>query len=150
MFTESYTFTGLSEATAYTLRVQSGLSSSGTIAWGGTATKSCTTAQSVCVWYSEEPKELARRNRVNGSCPAIPVVPHSTSTTACANGGAWRHTGNDDTGWWYVSVCAPAMPGGLLCTATTTTIAFSWGSVTGADRYQASKDGGATWTQCLK
>lgn len=89
-FTESYTFTDLSEATAYTLRVQSGLNSGGTIAWGGTATKSCSTAQ---------------------------------------------------------SVCAPAKPSNLLCAATTTTIEFSWGSVTGAHRYQASKDGGATWTR---
>ena len=148
VFTESYTFTGLSEATAYTLGVQSGLNSLGTIAWGGAARKRCSTEQSVCIWYTEPPYAvLARHDRVNGSCPAIPVVPHSTAATACANGGAWRYTGNDGTGWWYVSVCAPATPSGLLCPATTTTIEFSWGSVTGADRYRVSKDGGNTWVQ---
>ena len=98
-------------------------------------------AQQVCVWYTEAPHvELARRNRVNGSCPTPPVVPHSTATTACANGGAWKHTGNDGTGWWYVSVCGPPAATGLTCSASSSRITLRWGDVTEASRYRVSKD----------
>ncbi len=102
--------------------------------------------QRVCVWYTESPhRELARRSRVGNSCPSAPVVPHATTTAVCANGGAWRHTGNNGVGWWYVSVCAPAAPTGLACSATATTIEFSWTAVGSPSRYQVSKDNGATW-----
>ena len=73
------------------------------------------------------------------------MVPHATTTAACANGGAWRYTGSNGTGWWYVSVCAPAAPTGLACAATATTIEFSWRAVGSPSRYQVSKDNGATW-----
>ena len=103
--------------------------------------------QQVCIWYTEAPhREIARRNRTGNTCPSPPVVPHSTTTTRCVNGGTWRYTGNDGVGWWYVSVCAPAAPTGLSCTAEATSIRFSWGS-NGASRFRVSKDGGTTWVE---
>lgn len=100
----------------------------------------------VCVWYTERPhKELARRNRVGGVCPAAPVVQHAAPGRRCGNGGVWRHTGNNGEGWWYVSVCAPSTPSGLVCTAAINTLKLSWAATSGADVYRVSKDGGASW-----
>ena len=100
----------------------------------------------VCVWYTERPhKELARRNRVGGVCPAAPVQQHAAPGRRCGNGGAWHHTGNDGEGWWYVSVCAPSMPSGLVCTAAINTLKLSWAATSGADVYRVSRGGGSAW-----
>jgi len=106
-------------------------------------------SQQFCLWYTEAPyREIARRIRTANRCPAPPVAPQAAIGRSCAHGGTFTYTGNDGTGWWYVSKCNPGPPGrpsGLRCVSSVSSIELSWAGVDRADAYQVSRDRGEKW-----
>ncbi len=109
--------------------------------------------QQWCLWYTEAPhKEIARRVRSGGSCPAAPVSPQSSLGVACAYGGTFRSTGNDGMGWWYVSVCnapPPSAPTPVCSAATPASVTLMWSKPSGNPMSYRYRLTGGSWTPTI-
>ncbi|MCY3631211.1 MAG: fibronectin type III domain-containing protein [bacterium] len=161
----SHEFAGLTVSTSHELRVQAGDASN---RWGTAAEATCSTsplpgpsnlvcsnqtASSVTLSWDPVAGASTYRVRVNGQ-PWWPeslsshVFPYLTVSTSYF---LEVQTGDDDGSWDGKSskTCETSplpAPANLVCSnQTATSITLGWDSVTGATRYQVSKDGGTTW-----
>ena len=157
----SHEFSSLAVSTSHDFQVQSGDANS----WDGITSKSCSTTQlpgpsklscvatATSITLSWEAVSGATRYRV--SLDGQPWWPeantsHEITHLTISTSYGLRVQSGDSTSWHGISSksCSTSplpAPTNTSCSGTGTSVTLSWDAVTGATRYQVSKDGGITW-----